>query len=151
MNNIILDPSKWNPSVYTYKGPVDSDKKGKPNLSKGFFSMNCPNPSFLEDYNHMYDTYFNGWEYLDDNNTDNNSYEELAPGKTIFFLSRNQDSPNLYHGGSEFMNAVSLMYLFDLEPENIQIVFLESMTIDDDPFYDLYSNLIGRGGKPIYP
>ena len=151
MNNIILDPSKWNPSVYTYKGPVDSDKKGKPNLSKGFFIMNCPNPSFLEDYNNMYDTYFNGWDYLYDNNTDNNSYEELAPGKTIFFLSRNQDSPNLYHGGSEFMNAVSLMYLFDLEPENIQIVFLESMTIDDDPFYDLYSNLIGRGGKPIYP
>jgi hypothetical protein len=43
------------------------------------------------------------------------------------------------------------MYLFDLEPENIIIFFLESMTIEDDPFYDLYSNLIGRGGKPIYP
>ena len=24
------------------------------------------------------------------------------------------------------------------------------MTINDDPFYDLYANLIGRGGKPIY-
>ena len=151
MSNIILDPTKWNPSVYTYKGPVDQDKKGKPNLSKGFFSMKCANPSFLEDYNHMYDTYFNGWDYLDDNYTDNNTYEELAPGKTIFFLSRNQDSPNLYHGGSEFINALSLMYLFDLEPENIIIFFLESMTIEDDPFYDLYSNLIGRGGKPIYP
>ena len=32
MSNIILDPTKWNPSVYTYKGPVDQDKKGKPRL-----------------------------------------------------------------------------------------------------------------------
>ena len=80
----------------------------------------------------MYDTYFNGWDYLDDNYTDNNTYEELAPGKTVFFLSRNQDSPNLYHGGSEFINALSLMYLFDLEPENIIIFFLESMTIEDE-------------------
>ena len=150
MNNIILDPSKWNPGGYTYKGPVDKDKKGMPNLSKGFFSMKCDNESALTDYAKMYNAYFDGWEYIK-NNSDTATYEELAPGKTIFFLSRNQDSPNLYHGGSEFINALSLMYLFNLEPENIQIVFLESMTINDDPFYDLYSNLIGRGGKPIYP
>ena len=80
----------------------------------------------------------------------NNEFEELAPGKIIFFVSRNQDSPNLYHGGSEFINALSLMYLLNLDPEDIQIIFLESMVINDDPFYDLYSNLIGRGGKPIY-
>ena len=151
MSNIILDPSKWNNSSYTYKGPVDDHRKGKPNLSKGFFSMKCDNPKLLENYNHMYDSYFEGWDYISENNSDKNTYEELAPGKTIFFLSRNQDSPNLYHGGSEFINALSLMYLLNLEPENIQVVFLESMTINDDPFYDLYSNLIGRGGKPIYP
>ena len=148
MTNIILDPSHWHNSSYTYKGPVDNEQKGQPILSKGFFNMNCQNESLLENYDKMYNNYFEGWDY---HSNDNNTYEELAPGKTIFFLSRNQDSPNLYHGGSEFINALSLMYLLDLEPENIQIVFLESMVINDDPFYDLYSNLIGRGGKPIYP
>ena len=148
MNNIVLDPTHWHNGSYTYKGPVDKEKKGKPILSKGFFNMNCQNESLFHDYGKMYESYFNGWNY---HSEDKNTYEELAPGKTVFFLSRNQDSPNLYHGGSEFINALSLMYLFDLEPENIIIFFLESMTIEDDPFYDLYSNLIGRGGKPIYP
>lgn len=150
MSNIILDPTKWHNGSYTYKGPVDKANKGKPNLSKGFFSMKCNNPNLLEGYNDMYDTYFNGWDY-DYKNSNKDIYEELAPGKIVFFLSRNQDSPNLYHGGSEFINALSLMYLLNLDPEDIQVVFLESMTINDDPFYDLYSNLIGRGGKPIYP
>ena len=42
------------------------------------------------------------------------------------------------------------MKLFDLNPENIQIVFLESMTFNNDPFYDLYKNIVSRGGEPIY-
>ena len=151
MSNIILDPSKWINGSYTYKGPVDKDRKGKPNLSKGFFSMKCDNPNLLRDYANMYTPYFDGWDYINESSIDQTNYEELAPGKTIFFLSRNQDSPNLYHGGSEFINALSLMYLFNLNPEDIQVVFLESITINDDPFYDLYSNIIGRGGKPIYP
>ena len=152
MSNITLDPSKWNKGNYTYKGPVDNSRKGKPDLSSGFFSMKCDNNSLslLQGYNVMYETYFSGWDYKCDNCSDSESYEELAPDKTIFFISRNQDSPNLYHGGSEFINALSLMYLLNLDPEDIQIIFLESMVINDDPFYDLYSNLIGRGGKPIY-
>ena len=112
--------------------------------------MKCKNPSFLEGYNNMYKPYFNGWDYNFTDNINNKKYEELAPGKTVFFLSRNQDSPNLYHGGSEFINALSLMYLLNLEPEDIQVIFLESITIYDDPFYTLYEKLIGRGGKPIY-
>ena len=43
-----------------------------------------------------------------------------------------------------------MMYLFNLKPENIQVIFLDSMTINDDPFYDIYKNIISRGGKPIY-
>ena len=42
------------------------------------------------------------------------------------------------------------MYLFNLKPENIQVIFLESMLLKDDPLYDLYKNVISRGGKPIY-
>jgi len=152
MSNIILDPSKWNKGNYTYKGPVDNSRKGTPNLSRGFFSMKCDKNSLslLQGYNVMYETYFSGWDYKCKKCKHSKFYEELAPGKTIFFISRNQDSPNLYHGGSEFINALSLMYLLNLTPEDIQIIFLESMVINDDPFYDLYSNLIGRGGKPIY-
>ena len=149
MSNIVLDPTKWSNGSYTYKGPVDNENRGQPILSKGFFNINCNNPNLLTGYADMYKDYFEGWNYCN-NCTNDKKYEELAPGKTVFFLSRNQDSPNLYHGGSEFINALSLMYLLNLEPEDIQIVFLESMVINDDPFYDLYFNLIGRGGVPIY-
>ena len=76
--------------------------------------------------------------------------EELAPGKIVFFFSRNQDSPNIFHGGSEFINALSLIYLLDIKPENIQVVFLESMEIRNDPLHELYKNIISRGGTPIH-
>ena len=42
------------------------------------------------------------------------------------------------------------MYLLKIKPENIQILFLESMKINHDPFYNLYKNIISRGGKPLY-
>ena len=43
-----------------------------------------------------------------------------------------------------------MMYLLKLKPEDIQVIFLESMSLNDDPFYDLYKNVISRGGEPIY-
>ena len=94
----------------------------------------------------MYNKYFGSWNYEYNEEED---IEELAHGQTIFFLSRNQDSPNLYHGDSELINTVSLVYLLNLNPENIQVIFLESIVIKDDPLYDLYKNLISRGGEPI--
>ena len=148
MKNIILDPTKSAQSKYIYKGPVDSEKMGFPRLSKGFFNMKCKNPKNLEIINNIYETYFNSWDY--DYTHKNETIEELAPGKTVFFLSRNQDSPNLFHGNSEIINAISIMNLFHLNPENIQVVFLESLKINNDPFYDIYKNVISRGGKPIY-
>ena len=147
MKNFVLDPSKSKQSDIIYKGPVDKKTFGCPILSKGFFNMKCKNKNKIEGYSSLYDNYFNSWNY--DYESDE-ELEELAPGKTIFFLSRNQDSPNIFHGGSELMNAISMMHLFNLEPENIQIIFLESMTINNDPFYDLYKNIVSRGGEPIY-
>jgi hypothetical protein len=149
MENIILDPSKWKYGGYIYKGPVDDSDRGCPLLSKGFFNMKCDNnKQEFNDYDPIYKYYFDGWNY--EYNEKEEDIEELAPGKTIFFISRNQDSPNLYHGGSEFVNVISMLYLLDINPENIQVVFLESITLNDDPFYDLYKNLISRGGEPIY-
>ena len=148
MENIIIDPSKWKDGGFIYKGPVDQEKRGCPLLLEGFFNIKCETYKEYSGYDHIYNNYFDGWNYKY-NNT-NEELEELAPGKTIFFLSRNQDSPNLYHGGSEFINAVSLLYLFDKNPEDIQVVFLDSIVLNDDPFYDLYKNLISRGGEPIY-
>ena len=37
-----------------------------------------------------------------------------------------------------------------MEPEEIQIVFLESMTFNEEPFYDIYRNIISRGNETIY-
>ena len=147
MNNFVLDPSKWKNSGFIYKGPVDLVNKGCPLISKGFFNMNCKNNK-VNEVNYLYNTYFESWnyEYFDNMEIE----EELAPGKTIFFLSRNQDSPNLFHGGSELINAISMMHLLKLVPEQIQIIFLESISINNDPFYDLYKNLISREAEPIY-
>ena len=151
--NVIIDPSKWRGDGNTYKGPMDPSNRGCPLLSKGFFNIKCKNGEkySYNGYDFIYNNYFNGWNYdYKDYENEKEQLEELAPGKTVFFISRNQDSPNLYHGGSEFVNAIAIMYLLKLNPEDIQIVFLESILIMDDPFYDLYKELIGRGGEPIH-
>ena len=145
MKNIILDPSKAEKTSYIYRGPVDPEKQGFPKLSNGLFNMNCKNPKILENVNSIYDTY--NYDY---NIKKYEKIEELALNKTVLFLSRNQDSPNLFHGNSEIINVISMMYLFHINPENIQVIFLESLTIKDDPFYDIYKNVISRGGEPIY-
>ena len=147
MENIVLDPSKSKQTNIIYKGPVDKIYRGRPILSKGFFNIKCKNKKELEKYNSIYKSYFQSWNY-DYNNSE--KLEELAKGKIIFFISRNQDSPNIFHGISELINSISIMELFHLYPENIQIVFLESMTFNNDPFYDLYRNIVSRGGEPIY-
>lgn len=150
--NFILDPSKSFFSNYIYKGPIDKINLGAPILSKGFFNIKCETNEKLKKYHRIYKNYFQSWEY--NVSKDDEQFEmkipELASGKTIFFLSRNQDSPNLFHGISEFINAISILYLFKLNPENIQIVFLESMKFDNDPFLFLYKNIISRGGEPLY-
>ena len=43
-----------------------------------------------------------------------------------------------------------MLYLFNLCPEDIQILFMESLEIPQDPFYDIYKNMLSRGGEPIY-
>ena len=147
MENIVLDPSKLEYTNIIYKGPVDTINQGRPLLSKGFLNMKCKNKNDLKNVNKIYQSYFQSWNYNYDKSEE---LEELAPGKTIFFISRDQNSPNLFHGGSELINTISIMNLFNLNPENIQIIFLESMILKNDPYYDLYSNIISRGGKPLY-
>ena len=151
MKNVILDPSKSQQSGYTYdEEPSDFENMGFPILSKGFFNMKCNNPEYLNDVNRHYINYFNSWNYEYENGKEKS--EQLSPGKTIFFISRNQDSPNIFHGNSEIINIISIMYLLNLKPEDIQVIFLESMEINKniDPFYDIYKKVISRGGEPIY-
>ena len=161
MENIILDPSKSRQSGISYTdGPTDFGHFGFPILYKGFFNANCKANKDIN-YNGIYKTYFNAWNY--DYNISEENLEELAPGKIVFFISRNQDSPNLFHGYSEIFNALSMIYLFNLNPEDIQVVFLESIEIPyyeevnssnkdipRDPFYDIYKKMISKGGEPIY-
>lgn len=148
MENIIIDPSKSKDSGFIYNGPFDKNHSGNPILSHGFFNMKCANNKTIENYNENYITYINSWDYEYKDNME--GVEELAPGKIVFFMSRSQDSPNLFHGTSDLVNAISIMNIFNINPEDIQIVFLESLIIIDDPMYDLYENIVSRGGKPIY-
>ena len=147
MKNIIIDPHKSSHTNIIYKGPVDSVYRGFPILYYGFFNMKCETKKDITGYDNLYMNYFDSWNY---NYNQEEEIKELFPGKTIFFLSRNQDSPNIYHGGSELINAVAMMELLHLKPEDIQVIFLESMTINDDPFFDIYKSIISRGGEPIY-
>ena len=152
MKNVVMDPSKWKADGYTYLGPVDSKTRGCPILKKGFFNMKCESRNEFKNFNYIYKTYFNSWnyDYNYDYNT-NQKEEELAPGKVVFFISRNQDSPNLYFGGAGIINALAMIYLFKLKPENIQVVFLESMVLNNnDPYYIFYKEVISRGGTPIH-
>ena len=68
----------------------------------------------------------------------------------IFLLSRNQDSPNLLIGGCQFINAFSLMHILNLNPENIQVLFLESINLNYDPYFNLYKNILSGGVDPIH-
>ena len=147
MENITLDPSKSEQSGYSYKGPVDSMFLGFPILNEGFLNTKCNIKDDFKNYTEIYQTYFNSWNYKYNEKED---LEELAPNKTILFISRNQDSPNLFHGNCEIINVISIMNLFNLSPENIQIIFLESIEITQDPFYDMYKNMISKGTEPIY-
>ena len=150
MKNFVLNPSKWKADGYEYKGPVSKEMRGCPLLSEGFFNMKCDIKNEINEYAIMYDIYIKSWNYNYTQN-ENEKYEEFAPGKIIVFLSRNQDSPNLYHGGSEFINAFSLMNILNIEPKNIQIIFLESINLKkNDPLFDLYKYVISGGNTPIY-
>ena len=149
MENIVLDPSKFSQRNYVYKGPVDSKYKGFPVLDKGFLSTNCVPNKINFDYNkRMYESYFNSWDY--DYNNENEELEELAPGKTVFFLSRNQDSPNLFHGNAEIINIISLLYLFNLAPEEVQLVIFSGIEIPNDPFHDMFNDIFKDSFEPIY-
>ena len=53
--------------------------------------------------------YFNSWNY--NFNDERKNIEELSKGKTVFFISRNEGSPNLFHGFSEIINFLSIMYI----------------------------------------
>ena len=129
MENIILDPSHSRQTGRSYdRGPTDFSNRGTPLLDKGFFNAQCKlNDTISLKIDKIYNTYFNSWNYEYDIKNEGENLEELAPGKTVFFMSRNQDSPNLFHGYSDIVNALVLIYLFNLDPEEIQVVFLESM------------------------
>ena len=42
------------------------------------------------------------------------------------------------------------MKAFFINPEDIQVVFLESLSFEEDHFYDLYKELISRGAEPVH-
>ena len=154
MKNFTLDPSKWQSDESKFKGPIDYKQKGFPLISKGLFNMMCGIENKINDVNNMYDFYFNSWNYTI-NDTKNirqePKYDELLdPEKWVFFISRNLDSPNLFHGGSGFLNAFAIMKAFYINPEDIQIVFLESVNMTDDPFNELYKELISRAADPVH-
>ena len=102
MENIVIDPSNAHQSGLSFlNGPVDSEHHGFPILDKGFINAECNQKSLSLNYNKIYRAYFNSWNYEYNSNDKKEELEELAPGKIIFFMSRNQDSPNLFFGNSE--------------------------------------------------
>ena len=153
MENIVLDPSKLILTKFIYKGPVDPWNKGFPKLINGFLNTKCiPNDINFQYNQQMYDSYFNSWNYDYNIENGNGQFEELSPGKTILLIGRNEDSPNLFHGTSEIINIICILYLFNLSPEEVQIVIFSGIEIQitEDPFYEIYKNIFSGGNDPIY-
>ena len=150
MENIVLDPSKFAKTNLIYNGPVDPKNHGFPFLSKGFLNTKCTPNKIRFKYNKDYKAYFESWDY--DYNMENESelLEELAPGKTVLLIGRNEGSPNLYHGNCEIINFICMLYLFNLSPEEVQVVIFEGIKIPEDPFYGIYKNIFSIGSEPIY-
>lgn len=151
MRNFILDPSKWQKDNSKYTEQNDYKYNNFPLISNGFFNIECEEENKNSDFNKIYDYYFNSWNYSLINNDIINTeekYEELAPEKIIFFINRNYDSKNIFNFFLAFLNTFSLMKTYVLNPEDIRVVFLESVDIKD-PLYILYEELISRGGSPI--
>ena len=96
MKNIVLDPSKSRQSGLSYiNGPIDPMYLGFPLITKGFINAECKPKKISLDHNAIYETYLNSWNYEYDSKNEEKELEELAPGKTVFLISRNQDSPNV--------------------------------------------------------
>lgn len=154
MKNFFLNFSNWKLDgyIYDYHGPINNKTLGQALISYGFFKIQCNIKGNISNFNPIYDKYFNSWEYILNSQSKNEIYNknELCPGKVLFIINRNQDSPNLLIGGAGFINAFSLMHLLRIKPENIQVLFLESMIINNDRFYNLFKNIISRGGNPLY-
>ena len=148
IENIVLDPSKLIKTNFVYNGPVDGKNKGFPVLSKGFINTKCTPKEINVTYNKIYKSYFNSWNYDYNMENENETLDELAPGKTVFLMGRNQDSPNLFHGNSEIVNIICMLYLFNLAPEEVKILIFEGIEIPEDPFYEIYQNLFSS--EPIY-
>ena len=96
MENVVIDPFKWKSDGFKYLGPVNNKTRGIPLLQNGFFNMKCNYTNNISNTSPFYKFYFKSWNY---NYNDNTNYKELSPNKVVFFVSRNQDSPNLYWGG----------------------------------------------------
>ena len=144
IENFVIDPVKWR----VEKPSEVKSNRGAPIYLKGFYNTKCDNIQSINGYGIRYKPYFEAWNY--NYKEDMEKIEELAPGKTIFLLSRNNNSPNMFHGGCELINAIALMYLLNLKPEDIKIIFLESYDMKSDPFYDMYKILVSRGGDPVH-
>ena len=97
MKNFILNTSNWKPEQEedTYMDSMDINNTF---LLKGFFKMKCEEKGKIDYFNIKYNKYFESWDYNSDSKDDKmtgENIEELAPNKTIFFISRNKDSPML--------------------------------------------------------
>ena len=149
MENIVLDPSKFIESNEVFKGHVKMINDGFPLLSKGFLNTKCNNKKIKLDNKNIYREYFKSWNYDFNIKNENENLEELAPGKTVFLLGRNQDSANLYHGNCEVINVLCMLYIFNLPPEKVQLVIFSGLKIPEDPFIDLYKSIFYKN-KIIY-
>lgn len=144
--NLIMDTTKWQSYNLTYNGPVNKKNRSSPLLFNDFYNLKCNNENRNIIYNDIYNFYFENFNYNNEITYD----EIIGKNKTIFLINRDQDSPNLYHGFLEFISAFTIMNILKINPENVQILFLESMNFPKDIFYDFYAKLISRGGKPLF-
>jgi len=153
MKNFTMDVSKFQSSNFTLDELSNENNKCFPKISYGFFNMKCSIlNNTLSNLDKNYEFYFQSWNYETNSNinTNDKAIKELAPNKTVLFITRTKDTSQYLYKLIEFLNTFAVMNSFYLNPEDMQVVFLGNVDLDNDPFYDLYKEVISLGTEPMY-
>ena len=153
MKNFILNTSKWKSEDQNYINDNFNKSNESLFLDNGFFNMKCKKQEKKEVFSPKYHSYLNAWNYsLHPRKQEqyDNIIEELSSNKTILFVNRNKNTFNIFFSMCAVMNALLLIEHYNLNPDNIQVIFIESIEIKFDPLYDMYKNIISRGIEPIH-
>ena len=109
--------------------------------------MDCKKKKKKFKHHPEYNYYFNHWNYSYKNENENENLTEIGKDKTILLISNRNN--HFYHSFIGIMNIISTMYIYNLEPEEIQLLFLNNCDLENDIYFSFFNKVISTN-KAIY-